>query len=108
MAGYNANQYWAYRDGRDAGELLRAVKGAQRLYLADNPTNSVTDIQEADILKYLPPEIIGKNKTLQTSLPLVNKIQPTIDYNSYPPVAKVGGVVYDPGAKDDGQWDSGK
>lgn len=47
----------AYRDwqaGLKAGEAVKAVYQAQRLYLADNPTTALSAITEPDITPYLP------------------------------------------------------
>src|SRR5271165_3559858 len=37
-ASLSVKPYFAYRDGRAAGEMLRAVKAAQLMYLSDNPS----------------------------------------------------------------------
>src|ERR1700732_1247985 len=62
--------YYAYRDGRAAGEALRAVKAAQLMYLSDNPSTAVTALTQALLLPYMP------NGTWPT-LPSVGAVVPT-------------------------------
>jgi hypothetical protein len=94
--------YSAYRDGRAAGEMLRSVKAAQLMYLADNPSTAVTSLTQAGLLPYMP------NGTWPT-LPTVNGQQPTIDCTQFPPKAILGGGPYDPsGSLTDGLWDVGQ
>src|SRR6516165_10520825 len=63
--------YYAYRDGRAAGEMLRAVKAAQLMYLSDTPSTPVANLTQAQLLPYMP------NGTWPT-LPSVNGQVPTI------------------------------
>jgi len=94
--------YYAYRDGRTAGEMLRAVKAAQLMYLSDNPSTPVANLTQNLLLPYMP------NGTWPT-LPLVNNVQPTINCTVFPPVAVLNGATYDPsGSPTDGLWDVGK
>jgi prepilin-type N-terminal cleavage/methylation domain-containing protein len=94
--------YLAYRDGRQAGEALRAVKAAQLMYLADNPTTSVSTLTEPKLLPYIP------NGTWPT-LPMVNGQQPTINCAVFPPVAMLGGAIYPPsGSTTNGLWNVGE
>jgi prepilin-type N-terminal cleavage/methylation domain-containing protein len=94
--------YLAYRDGRAAGEMLRAVKAAQLMYLSDNPSTQVANLTQALLLPYMP------NGAWPT-LPSVNGQVPTIDCTKFPPVALVGGAPYPPGpAKTDGLWNVGQ
>jgi type II secretory pathway pseudopilin PulG len=91
--------FMAYRDGRAAGEALRAVKAAQLMYLADHPARSVASLTQDDLLLYMPQ---GSWPTL----PKFNGQTPTIVCNQFPPVTSLGS---DPsGATDDGLWDAGK
>jgi hypothetical protein len=94
--------YYAYRDGRSAGESLRAVKAAQLMYLSDNPSFSVANLTQALLMPYMP------NATWPT-LPMVAAVQPTISCTVFPPVAVLGTVnPYDPsGSPTDGLWDVG-
>ena len=96
--------YYAYRDGRAAGEALRSVKAAQLMYLADNPSTPVANLTQALLLPYMP------NGTWPT-LPLVNNVAPapTINCAAFPPVAVLNGTPYDPsGSPTDGLWDVGQ
>ena len=94
--------YYAYRDGRTAGEMLRAVKAAQLMYLSDNPSTPVANLTQALLLPYMP------NGAWPT-LPSVNGVVPTINCTVFPPVAVLGGGTYDPsGSTTDGLWDVGQ
>jgi len=94
--------YIAYRDGRSAGESLRAVKAAQLMYLADNPTTAVNTLTQAMLLPYMP------NGSWPV-LPKVGGQTPTINCAVFPPVAVLGGANYDPsGSLTDGLWDVGQ
>ena len=94
--------YYAYRDGRTAGEMLRAVKAAQLMYLSDNPSTPVANLTQALLVPYMP------NATWPT-LPSVNGQTPTIDCTKFPPVAVLNGKTYDPSASTtDGLWDVGQ
>jgi prepilin-type N-terminal cleavage/methylation domain-containing protein len=94
--------YLAYRDGRAAGEMLRAVKAAQLMYLSDNPSTQVTNLTQAELLPYMP------NGAWPT-LPSVNGQVPTIKCTVFPPVAVLNNATYDPsGSTTDGLWDVGQ
>ena len=94
--------YYAYRDGRAAGEMLRAVKAAQLMYLSDTPSTPVANLTQAQLLPYMP------NGTWPT-LPSVNGQVPTINCAQFPPVAVLNGAPYDPsGSTTDGLWDVGQ
>ena len=101
-ASLSIKPYLAYRDGRTAGEMLRAVKAAQLMYLSDNPSTPVANLTQALLLPYMP------NATWPT-LPSVNGRTPTIDCTKFPPVAVLNGAPYDPsGSTTDGLWDVGQ
>ena len=101
-AGIAVGPYFAYRDGRQAGESLRAVKAAQLMYLADNPTAAVNTLTQGLLTPYMP------NGTWPT-LPKVGSQTPTINCAVFPPVAVLGGGTYDPsGSPTDGLWDVGQ
>ena len=95
----------AYRDGTTAGEMLRSVKAAQLMYLADHPATDITDqnaLKQTNLLPYMPQ---GKWPTL----PSVNGQPTTINFNVFPPVAVLGNSTYDPsGSPTDGLWDVGQ
>ena len=102
VASLSVKPYFAYRDGRAAGEMLRAVKAAQLMYLSDNPATTVAALTQAELLPYMP------NGTWPT-LPIVGAVYPTINFNVFPPVAVLAGVTYDPSATTtDGLWDVGQ
>ena len=90
--------YYAYRDGRAAGEMLRAVKAAQLMYLADNPSTPIANLTQALLLPYMPNGI-------WPTLPSLNGAVPTIICTVFPPVISVP----DPsGSTTDGLWDVGQ
>jgi prepilin-type N-terminal cleavage/methylation domain-containing protein len=100
-ASLGVKPYYAYRDGRTAGEALRAVKAAQLMYLSDNPSTAVTSLTQALLLPYMP------NGTWPV-LPTVGTVVPTINCAQFPPVALLSGTTYDPSASaTDGLWDVG-
>jgi prepilin-type N-terminal cleavage/methylation domain-containing protein len=102
VASLGVKPYYDYRDGRTAGEMLRAVKAAQLMYLSDNPSTSVSSLTQANLLPYMP------NGTWPT-LPSVNGVAPTISCTVFPPVAMLNGNPYDPSATtNDGLWDVGQ
>jgi prepilin-type N-terminal cleavage/methylation domain-containing protein len=91
----------AYRDGSAAGEMLRSVKAAQSMYLADHPAADITTLAQANLLPYMP-------QGQWPRLPSVNGQTPIINFNVFPPVALLGGSTYDPsGSTSDGLWDVG-
>jgi prepilin-type N-terminal cleavage/methylation domain-containing protein len=94
--------YYAYRDGRTAGEALRSVKAAQLMYLADHPSALVSsltpDSSSTGLLPYMP----GGTWPI---LPSLNGAVPTINCTVFPPVISVP----DPsGSTTDGLWDVGQ
>jgi len=102
VASLGVKPYFAYRDGRAAGEILRAVKAAQLLYLSDNPSASVTSLTSGptgNLVQYMPQ---GNWPTL----PSVNGVVPTINCAVFPPVAVLNGTTYDP-SPSSGLWDVG-
>lgn len=96
-----------YRDwqtGLAAGEDLKAVYQAQKLFLADNPTTPLASITAANIIAHLPNGM--------TAIPVVKGLDDealTIDFNSSPPRFTSGGATYDKsGSNDNSVWDAGK
>lgn len=91
--------YRDYQAGLSAGEELKAVYQAQRLFLADNPTTPVNAIVWANIAPYMANA---------APLPVVNDLNGNplvIDLAVSPPVF----IGYDPsGSPTDGIWDAGK
>jgi prepilin-type N-terminal cleavage/methylation domain-containing protein len=102
IVGISVGPYAAYRDGRSAGEMLRSVKAAQLLYLADNPSTPIANLTQANLLQYMP------NGTWPI-LPKVSGVAPTINCAVFPPRAVLAGAAYDPSpTTTDGLWDVGK
>ncbi len=94
-----------WRLGRQASESLRSVYSAQRMYLADNPTASVSTITAALLIPYMPNQA--------TSIPTITSLTGTtltIILNVSPPVINAGsGSTYDPsGSSNDSLWDVGE
>ncbi|MCB1129717.1 MAG: type II secretion system protein [Verrucomicrobiae bacterium] len=99
------NKMDEWKLGKQAGETLRTVYAAQRMYLADNPTAAVSSITNAKIIPYLPNQA--------TTMPKVTSLvgtQLNILVNVSPPVINGGsGVTYDPsGSSNDSLWDVGE
>ena len=102
---YSTTAIKTWRLGRQASESLRTVYTAQKLYLSDNPTASVTALTGALLIPYLP------NKA--TAMPTVTSLTGTtlnIKVTVFPPVVDNGaGVAYDPsGSSTDSLWDVGE
>ncbi|MEP4078726.1 type II secretion system protein [Haloferula sp.] len=91
--------------GRLASETLRSVYVAQRTYMADHPTSTMSSLTEAKLIHYLPdqastfPKVEGLDSTLRS-----------ININVSPPVVKdSSGSTYDPsGDPNDSLWDVGE
>ena len=94
-----------WKQGRAASEELRSVYVAQRTYLADHPTTSVTSLTESLLIPYLPnnastfPKVAGLDGTVRS-----------INVKVSPPVILDGGSgTYDPSGKpNDSLWDVGE
>lgn len=102
---YVSKQYGNWQLGRIASEDLRSVYAAQRMYLADNPTATVSSITNAKLIPYMA------NRA--TSIPQVKTLSGTtlnIRVNVSPPnINNGGGGVYDPSGKStDSLWDVGQ
>ena len=92
VGSFSSKKIAEWKLGREAGEVLRSVHAAQRMFLADRPTTLVSEITANDLLPYMP------NGT--TSIPTVESLEGTqlgIIVNRNPPVVdQGGGTVYDP------------
>jgi type II secretory pathway pseudopilin PulG len=91
--------------GREAGEALRSVYTAQRLYLSDYPLEPVATLTAAKLVPYLPNRM--------TTIPTVKSLTNTtlnIKVTVFPPVVvDNGGITYDPsGNSKDSLWDVGE
>lgn len=93
-----------WQAGKDASLALQAVYAAQRSYMADHPTSSMSDVTAELLIPYLPQG--------WSSIPAVTGLSDeslTIDHSTIPPRLLSSGAVYDPSGKsDDGLWDLGK
>jgi type II secretory pathway pseudopilin PulG len=94
-----------WKSGREASETLRGVYSAQRLYLADNPTTTVSSLTTALLLPYLP----NRPATFPTITSLTNTTL-TVRVTVSPPTINNGsGGSYDPsGNSKDSLWDVGE
>jgi type II secretory pathway pseudopilin PulG len=100
---YSVGSMGDWKKGREASESLRSVLIAQKSFLADHPTEPVSELTAAKIIPYLP----GRPASLPSAQSL-NKEPLTLSVNVMPPVFLLGEEVYDPsGAPDDGLWDVG-
>ncbi len=90
-----------WKMAKAASEDLRVVYMAQKTFMADNPTNSVSALTATDLIPYLPNGL--------AAIPTIEKLDGSsvgITLTVMPPV--VAGP-YDPSANtDDGLWDVGK
>lgn len=104
IALYGVSSYKDWQVGLEAGEKIKSVYQAQRLYLSNYPTKTPADITLANIIKFMPNGA--------TSLPVVTGLDGetlTIDFNTSPPVYKNGGANYDPSTTTtDSLWDAGE
>jgi prepilin-type N-terminal cleavage/methylation domain-containing protein len=109
-ASLSVKPYLAYRDGRAAGEMLRAVKAAQLMYLSDNPSTLVANLTQNNLLPYMPNGLANGqvNPLAWPTLPPVNGQVPTIDCTKFPPVAVLNGATYPPSLNTDGLWNVGQ
>lgn len=100
---YSVGSMGNWKKGREASEMLRGVLIAQKSYLADHPTEGVSDLTAAKIIPYLP----GRPGALPTTESL-NKEPLALSVTVMPPVFLLGGEPYDPSdSTSDGLWDVG-
>ncbi|MFC5049943.1 type II secretion system protein [Rubritalea spongiae] len=99
---FSVSAYKNWKVGLEAGEDLKAIYQAQRLYLADHPTESKGNLTTAKIIPYLPDSYNG-------AMPVINDLDGTplvITITEVPPVFANG---YDPSPpNNNGVWDAGK
>ncbi len=120
LGSYSMQQYQEWQKGRNASLTLEAVYEAQRAYLADHPTLTPAQLQESDLLEYLP-QGWGAESGVQSMAQLLARGQISgisgealdLDINHMPPTFTLGGSVYDPtqtrtGGRWDGLWDTGE
>lgn len=95
-----ASAYSNWSKGREAGETLREVYAAQKLYLADHPTETPAQLSTAKLLPYL------RNKTTFPTITGLDGVSRAITVTVMPPVIAGG---YDPsGSPTDNLWDVGE
>ena len=104
LAGIIAFSFGGYREwklGKEASSALQGVYVAQKALLADQPTLELAQVQENDLIPYLPggDDSIPQVESLDGSMM-------SIDFSVMPPVVSGN---YDPSpATDDGVWDIGR
>lgn len=96
-----SNKLDEWNTGRKASENLRAVYAAQRMYLSDHPTESVSNLTDEMLLPYMPAGT--------TAIPTVeSKDHKPLSINVAVIPPKIEGD-YDPsGSPKDSQWDVGE
>jgi prepilin-type N-terminal cleavage/methylation domain-containing protein len=100
-----SKQYGNWQLARLASEELRSVYAAQRLYLSDNPTATVSAITTTQIIPYLP-----SRATVMPTVKSLTGATLSIRVSVTPPNINDGaGGVYDPsGSTTDSLWDVGQ
>ena len=98
------NGYKEWKLGTEASRVLRMVYNAQRTYLAEHPTESVSSLTAEKIIPYL-----SDNSTALPTAQALDDSVLTVDVAVSPPILVGGdGNNYDPsGDTDDGLWDVG-
>ncbi len=96
--------YKEWKLGTEASRVLRMVYNAQRTYLAEHPTESVSSLTAEKIIPYL-----SDNSTALPTAQALDDSVLTVDVTVSPPILVGGdGNNYDPsGDADDGLWDVG-
>ena len=101
---YSMSGYRKWQRGSEGSRVLRKVYNAQRTYLAEHPTESVSSLTDEKIIPYLS----GSLSTMPTAKALDDSVL-SVNVSVSPPVlVGEGGIDYDPsGDADDGLWDVG-
>lgn len=96
--------YREWQRGSEASRVLRMVYNAQRTYLAEHPTESVSALTAAKIIPYL-----SDNSAAMPTVKAMDNSVLTAKVTVSPPVwVDSDGNVYDPsGDPADGMWDVG-
>ena len=115
---FSAKNVGDWKLGREAGETLRSIYSAQRMYLADNPTTQVSTLTEKVLIPYIPNVPPATTATTFQQLQDLGLLAPlesidgatlTFLVNQSPPKVAVSGIAYDPsGSTTDSLWDVGK
>ncbi len=98
-------QYGDWQLARAASEELRVVHAAQRMFLADNPTTTISEITDEQIIPYL--------SSRASAIPTVKSLEGntlSIRVNVIPPTINDGSDgIYDPSnSTSDSLWDVGQ
>ncbi|MCB1063131.1 MAG: type II secretion system protein [Verrucomicrobiae bacterium] len=100
---YSSSGVGDWKLAREAALQLRSVYVAQKSYLADHPTKSISSVSASELVPYLPDGA--------TAIPTLESLEGgtlTIQFTVMPPVALSGTTVYDPSSgPKDGLWDVG-
>jgi len=101
---YAMSGYREWQRGSEGSRVLRMVYNAQRTYLAEHPTESVSDLSAEKIIPYLS----GNLTALPTAEALDGSVL-SVDVSVTPPfLLDSDDSEYDPsGDADDGLWDVG-
>ena len=120
LGSYSMQEFQEWQKGRNASLALEAVYEAQRAFLADHPTQSPAQLQESNLLAYLPQGWGAESGVTSMAQLLVHgKVSGvsgealSLDINHLPPTLTLGGSIYDPtqtraGGGWDGLWDTGE
>ena len=101
---YSMRGYREWQRGSEGSRVLRIVYNAQRTYLAEHPTESVSSLTAEKIIPYLS----GNLSALPTAKALDSSVL-SVNVSVSPPVLLDNeDIEYDPsGDADDGLWDVG-
>jgi len=103
MVTYSVSGILEWKTGRDATEKLRAVYVAQKSYLADRPSKTISTFTAAELIPYLP----GNPGSMPTAKSTGDQSL-TLNFTTMPPFFMMGTDRYDPsGSNTDGLWDVG-
>jgi prepilin-type N-terminal cleavage/methylation domain-containing protein len=105
MGLFVSKQWGDWQLGRAASEDLRSVYAAQRMFLADNPTATVSAITTGQIIPYLA----NRSTTMPTVKSLTGATLSIRVSISPPNINNGSGGIYDPsGSTSDSLWDVGQ
>lgn len=104
MSMFAVNGYKEWQRGSEASRILRMVYNAQRTYLAEHPTESVSSLTAAKVIPYL-----SDNAAALPQAEALDGSVLSVKVSVSPPVLiDDTGTNYDPsGDTDDGLWDVG-
>ena len=94
-----------HAEGRRAGDALRAVEHAQRLYLSNYPNVLPRQLTWPMLRSYVPGAPVAATDLLS---PHLSGLGVSVDVTVSPPTLILNGAVYDPSNNgQDGLWDAG-